>query len=136
MFGDYIAFTLLIFTPILTNLIPDIETTLKLISFWPQTWKQPTLNRHWNDIEMKKQKKTPECLISLAFLNFWIEFLGLHSHYKVELLLIYLSFLKIVHHFSSLFGDFNKGTQKIILFYIQNLIKNLIWYWSYFDNLF
>jgi len=41
--------------------------------------------------------------------------LELHSHYKVELLLIYLSFLKIVHHCSSLFGDFNKGSQKMTL---------------------
>ena len=50
----------------------------------------------------------------------------LHSHFKVELLLIYLSFLKIVHQGSSLLVGNSQGTQKIILFYIQNLIKNLV----------
>ena len=37
----------------------------------------------------------------------------LHSYYIVEWLLIYLSFLKIVHHCSSLLGSNSKGTQKI-----------------------
>jgi len=61
----------------------------------------------------------------------------LHSYYIVQLLLIYLSFLKIVHHSSSLFLEFNKATQKYCgritymkrfkyekLFYNNNLNNN------------
>lgn len=52
--------------------------------------------------------------------------MALHPHVKVELLLIYLSFFKIVHQGSSLLVGNSQGTRTIILFYIQSLIKNLI----------
>jgi len=37
----------------------------------------------------------------------------LHTHSLVEYLLIYLSFLKIIHHCSSQLGSNSKGIQKI-----------------------
>ena len=48
----------------------------------------------------------------------------LHSFNEIQLLLIYLSFLKIVHHCSSLLGSNSKGTQKIVLFKTKVELEN------------
>ena len=63
-------------------------------------------------------------MISLAFLKFVGTKRVLHSFYTVQLLPIYLSFLKIVHHCSSQKGSNSKGTQKMVLFKTKVKLEN------------
>ena len=67
------------------------------------------LNRYGLNESKKRGVKT-------ALFKFCLSVLGLHSYHIVQLLLIYLSFLKIVHHCSSQIGSNSKGTQKMTSF--------------------
>jgi hypothetical protein len=50
--------------------------------------------------------------------------MGITFFFSVQLLLIYLSFLKIVHHCSSLLARNSKGTQKIKLYKLKDTLMN------------
>jgi hypothetical protein len=61
----------------------------------------------------KIKKNAREVDFSGVFKTFSMSF-GITFFFSVQLLLIYLSFLKIVHHCSSLLARNSKGTQKIV----------------------